>query len=595
MSLLLQTLIFLGTAIITVPIAKRLGLGAVLGYLIGGIIIGPFALSLIGHVDSILHFAEFGIVLLLFIIGLELQPSRLWTMRKSVFGMGGLQVAATGAILTALAVMAGLALPAAIIVGFTLALSSTAFALQILAEKGMLTTRPGRAAFSVLLFQDLAVVPLLALVQLLSGDHSDPADIINLGAFLKAIAFFAGVLIAGHYLLRPLLRLVALTGIREIFSAVALFLVTGTALLAEVSGLSMALGAFVAGVLLADSEYRHELEADIEPFKGLLLGLFFIAVGMSVNLGLAFSEPMTVFAIVLGLITVKGIVLYIVGRLFGLDNASARSLALTIAQGGEFAFVILGAAVASGAVDTAISDQIILAVTLSMGITPLLIAIDGWLGKGRPGLADKREFETPKDEENQVIIAGFGRVGQIIGRVLRAKNIGFTAIEKNPSQVDFVRKFGNKIYYGDPSRIGLLRAAKAHKARIFVLAVDDVDSSLEAVRIIHKHFPNLTIHARARNRMHAHQLMELGVKHVQRETFLSSLEMSRQVLSGLGYVTSEAAEIVETFRLQDEERLSAQQGIYRDEDKMAAEAREWALELERIMKEDEAAKKGHSE
>jgi glutathione-regulated potassium-efflux system ancillary protein KefC/glutathione-regulated potassium-efflux system protein KefB len=586
MSLLGQSAIFLGAAVVAVPLSKRLGLGSVLGYLAAGIVIGPWVLGLIGDVESILHFAEFGVVLLLFLIGLELQPSRLWVMRKSVFGLGGAQVLLTGAALAVAGVLWGLSLATAIVAGLGLALSSTAFALQILAEKNQLTTRHGRAAFSILLFQDLAVIPILALVPLFGPD---PEGLTGRGALVNAvtvIAVLAGIVVIGRYLLRQLLRLVARTRLREVFTAMALLTVIGTALLVETVGLSMALGAFLAGVLLADSEYRHELEANIEPFKGLLLGLFFIAVGMSVNLGLVVERPLTVAGLTLGLLSIKLLILFGLARINGLTNESARNLAVALPQGGEFAFVIFGVAVAARAMPQGLADLLIVVVSLSMAITPLLFAANEALAKATRAGGPNDDYEMPQEEENQVIIAGFGRFGQITGRILRAKGIPFTALESSPEQVDFVKRFGNKVYYGDTSRVDLLKAAKVDKAVAFVLAIDDVEASVRTAETVAKHFPNVTIYARARDRKHAYRLMDLGVTKIRRETFLSGLDIARSVLIGLGLPEYESDKLAQTFREHDERRLFAHHYAHDDEEKMIDLAKEAAKELEELFAED---------
>ncbi len=586
MSLLGQSAIFLAAAVIAVPVSKRLGLGSVLGYLAAGIVIGPWLLGLIDDVESILHFAEFGVVLLLFIIGLELQPSRLWVMRKSVFGLGGAQLLVTGAALALAASLMGLPPTTAIVAGLGLALSSTAFALQILAERNELTTRHGRAAFSILLLQDLAVIPILAAVPLLGPEVS---GVMGGGALVNAataVVVLAGIVVGGRYLLRHVMRLVAGTRIREVFTAMALLTVIGTALLVEAAGLSMALGAFLAGVLLADSEYRHELEANIEPFKGLLLGLFFIAVGMSVNLGLVLREPLLIAGLVLALLSIKMAVLFTLGRISGLGAASARSLAVALPQGGEFAFVIFGLAVGSKVMPQALSDLLIVVVSLSMAVTPLLFSLNERFFKASRKGHDDKPFELPEEAENQVVIAGFGRFGQIVGRILRAKGISFTALESSPEQVDFVKKFGNKVYYGDSSRLDLLRAAKVDKAVAFVLAIDDVETSLKTAETVTRHFPQVTVYARARNRKHAYRLMDLGVTRIQRETFLSSLDLARSLLVGLGLPDYESDKLVQTFRAHDERRLFAHHELHDDEEKMIDLAKEAAKELEELFAQD---------
>ncbi|MGH8454885.1 MAG: cation:proton antiporter, partial [Nevskiales bacterium] len=415
----------------------------------------------------------------------------------------------------------------ALIAGFGLAMSSTAFALQLLAEKQQLTAQHGRAAFAILLFQDLAVIPLLAALTLLSPQAATGEPTSAWLAALKVAATLAAVVISGRYLLRPILRMVAATRIHELFTAMTLLVVVFTSLAMEFAGLSLALGAFLAGVLLADSEYRHELEADIEPFKGLLLGLFFIAVGASVNLQLIAERPLVVLTLVAGLLGIKAAVLYSLGRVTQLYGTSSRLLAITLSQGGEFAFVIFTAAMAAQLMTREIADLLVLTVSLSMAATPLLLAAhDRLLAPWLKSREEQAPFDTIDDAGNPVIIAGFGRVGQIIARILRARKIGFTALESNAEQVDFVRRFGSKTYYGDASRIELLRAAKAGQAKLFVLAIEDIEHSLRTAQTVRRHFPDLRIIARARNRQHVYRLMDLGVGVINRDTYLSSLDMA---------------------------------------------------------------------
>ncbi len=587
--MLAEAAIFLTAAVLAVPISRRLGLGAVLGYLLAGAIIGPAGLAIVFNVNDVLHFAEFGVVLLLFIIGLELQPSRLWTMRKAIFGMGAAQVGATGTVLAAVAVGLGVEPIAAIVIGLTLALSSTAFALQNLAEKGQLTMRHGRAAFSILLFQDLAAIPLIALVPLLGAGAAEAAgaepDLLEAA---KVIAVLAAVCIGGRYVLRYALRVVALTNTRELFTAMALLVVVAVALVMQSVGLSMALGAFLAGVLLADSEYRHALEADIEPFKGLLLGLFFMSVGMSLNLGMIVAEPLRVAALVAGLVGIKLAILYGIGRMNGLQPGSARALAISVSQGGEFAFIIFAVAAGTGVLDRADADLLKAVVTLSMATTPLLAGIDGFAERRRRQRTAAAAYDEPPEEQRQVIIAGFGRFGQIVARILRAKKIPFTALEISPDQVDFVRAFGNEVFYGDASRIDLLRAAKADQASAFVLAIDDPEASVRTALTVRENFPNLPIYARARNRNHAYRLMDAGIRVVWRETFLSSLDMAGAVLSGLGYREREVESAIETFREHDERRLYAHHGLHNDVKRMQDLAKEAMKELEELFAADAA-------
>lgn len=586
MSLLHDTAIFLGAAIIAVPLFNRLGFGSILGYLAAGIVIGPWGLGLISGIDSILHFAELGVVLLLFIIGLELQPSRLWVLRKSIFGLGAAQVIATGAVLALIGYGLGLRTEAAVITGLALALSSTAFVLQMLAEKKQLTTTHGRSAFAILLFQDLAVVPLLALIPLIGISDTITEDANLLVRTGKVLLVLLSIVIGGHFLLRHVFRAIAASGSQEIFTATALLVVIGAALLMEFAGLSMALGAFLAGALLADSEYRHELEANIEPFKRLLLGLFFIAVGMWVNVGLIVTDPLQVLVLVIGLLAVKFIVLLILGKLFGHSNESARNLAFVLPQGGEFAFVLLSAAVSYQVLDQNLADLLVVVVTLTMVATPLLFVLNESVVKRWLEVAKREEFDKIEETDHQVIIAGFGRFGQIIGRILHVKKIPFTALEASSSQVDFVRRFGSKVYYGDASRLDLLRAARADKARVLVLAIDDIVSSVRTAETVKKHFPNLDIYARARNRRHALLLMDCGVKVLSRETFLSGLAIAEHVLRGLGKSEHEVKNAIELFKRHDEATLIKQHAIHHDESKFMQSTKEAARELEELFESD---------
>lgn len=586
MSVLTEAVVFLAAAVVVVPVSRMCGLGAVLGFLIAGAVIGPFGLRLVGDVEGVIHFAELGVVMLLFIIGLELQPSRLWTMRKAVFGLGGIQVVATAAALGIAAYASGLDLAAAIVVGLALSLSSTAFALQTLAEKNQLTARHGRAAFSILLFQDLAVIPILALLPLLTGGQAIDDAEIELMPIVKSVGMCLAIVVGERFVLRYAFRAIAATGIREVFTAMSLLTVIGTALLVESVGLTMALGAFLAGVLLAESEYRHTIEADIEPFKGLLLGLFFIAVGMSLNLGLIGSDAGTVAALVIGLVAVKFLILFVLGRMSELSNPSSRSLAVALSQGGEFAFVILSMAVDTRIIDQGLTDLLIPVVTLSMGVTPLLFILNDRVLKPSLGGGTRPEFDALPEEEHRVIIAGFGRFGQIIARILRAKRIPFTALEINPEQVDFVRRYGNEVYYGDASRLELLRAAKAEQATALVLAIDDVATSMKTAQTVREHFPNLPIYARARNRNHVHKLMDLGVKVIRRETFLASVDLAREVLQGLGMKEHEAEKAVNMFRDHDRRRLYRDYAHYNEEEKMQLLAMESAKELEALFASD---------
>ncbi|MDB6060621.1 MAG: glutathione-regulated potassium-efflux system protein KefB [Verrucomicrobiaceae bacterium] len=559
-----QTVLFLLAAVLLVPLCTRFGLGAVLGYLIAGVAIGPAGLDVASHVDGIAHLSELGIVLLLFLIGLELQPARLWVLRRLVFGMGGAQVLVTGAVLALIAYGLGLSTKAALVAGLGLAMSSTAMVMQTLAEKGQLATRQGREAFAILLFQDLAVIPLLALMPLLSGEHVDHAQP-GWQAAAKAIAIIAGAIIASRTIVRPLFRIVIKFGGRDIFTAAALLLVLGMAMLMVGVGLSASLGAFLAGVLLADSEYRHELEAAIGPFKGLLLGLFFMAVGMTTNIGLLFHEPLLVVGLAVGLIAIKALILFALRLVLKSPPATARKLAISLAQGGEFAFVLFGLATDYRIFDQYHAELLMVVVSLSMVLSPLLMLLDD---KVLTPLLDREEirpFDNIDVESHPVIIAGFGRVGQVVSRILNMRGIAFTAVDNSPQQVDFVRKFGNNIYYGDPTHLNLLYAAKVDQAKLFVLAMDDVETSIKTAILVRKHFPHVPIYARARNRFHSYKLMDLGVKMLVRETLLSSIDLGAGVLRELGLNDSEVERTVTAFRDFDSKLLLQQHAVYQDE------------------------------
>jgi monovalent cation:proton antiporter-2 (CPA2) family protein len=584
-----QTAILLAAAIIGVALFRFARLSSILGYVTAGLVIGPFGLGLIRDYGRILQVSQFGIVLLLFVIGLELQPTRLWVMRRLVLGFGAAQVLSCALLLAAAAWALGAAPGAACIIGFGLSLSSTPLVLQLLAERGQLKSQYGRAAFAILLFQDLAVLPALAVLPLLSPLHpaSAPAGSWWL-PLLKLAAVAAVVMIGGgRLLLRPALRIVARARVAEVFTAAALLTVIATALLANVVGLSASLGAFLAGVLLADSEFRHELEADLEPFKGLLLGLFFISVGMSANLGLLRSEPATLLGLTAGFIAVKILAITALGRVAGLRAESARRLGFALPAGGEFAFVLFTLAASQRLLGQATADLLILAVTLSMLLGPLLfIAHEAvtrrWLTPPVPPYDAIAEHDIP------VLIAGFGRFGQIVARVLRVKGQPFTALDSSQTHVDFLRRFGNKVYYGDAARLDLLRAAGADSARILVLAIDDVDTSIRTAVLVREQFPRLKVFARARNRQHAFALMDAGVTAVIRETYAASLEMAAAVLEALGETPAAAREAVRRFRQHDEQTLTAQYQVKEDEEKFLATTREAAAQLERLFEADRA-------
>ena len=581
---LAQVALFLAAAVVAAPLAKLLRIGNVLGYLLVGVLIGPAALGLVSDVDSVLHLAEFGVIMLLFVIGLELRPRRLWAMRSTIFGLGSAQVAITGVVLAAAAIAFGLAWQAALFAGLALSLSSTAFALQVLEEKGELALRHGRQAFAVLLFQDLAAIPLIALVPLFAvaagGSKAPPMEI---AAAVKAIAVILAVVVVGRYLLNGMYRLVARTRVKEAMTASALLTVVGMTLVMQLADLPASLGAFLAGVLLADSDYRHEIVADIAPFEGLLLGLFFTAIGMSLNLALVVDKPDLVLGIVAGLLAVKAVILFALGRRMGLEARPARRLALVLSQGGEFAFALFAAGGAAGVLEKPVADLLSVAVTLSMAATPLLLALDEVLAP-KPALA--RAFDELPSKDGHVVVAGFGRFGQIVARVLTAKRIPVTALDSDPEQVDFVRRFGAQIYYGDASRPEILEAARTGKARAFVLAIDDVEASLRTARMVRRNYPNVPIYARARDRRHIHRLMDEGIQIMRRETFLSALDLTREVLRGLGLPEREVRYTADTFQAMDRRRLYEDYKHYTDLEKVGERAKTDAQELEELFARD---------
>lgn len=580
-------LVFLIAAVVAVPLFRRFGLGAVLGYLFAGVVIGPYGLRVVTNPASVLAFSELGVVMLLFVIGLELSPSRLWVMRRPVFMVGGLQVAVSALLLGAATAMMGLGWKTSLIVGLGLALSSTAVGLQILAERKALTTGHGRLGFAILLFQDLVAIPLLALIPLLGEAKAAAQSAPPMDAVLRAVGMIALVVIGGRPLLRQLFRAVAWTKMGEVFTATSLLVVVGTAWLMQWAGLSMGLGAFLAGVMLADSEFRHELEAQIEPFKGLLLGLFFIAVGMSIDLLRVMAEPVLIAEGVLILLAVKLAVLFLIGLRPGrLPVREALMLGSVLALGGEFAFVIFGEAFRVGLIEGELRDRLVAIVGLSMAATPLLvIAVSQWL-KQHPEHKPVRAADVIDHEHPRVIIAGFGRMGQIVGRMLRAQRIPFTALENSVEQVELSRSFGTMIYFGDPTRPDLLRAAHADRAEVFVLTTDDPETTIRTARLLKRLYPHLKVFARARNRQHAFKLMDLGVEVVIRETFHSSLEMSQQVLEALGIPPDVASERRERFRQHDEQFLREQHLVYDDEAALIASSQQARADLAKLFEAD---------
>lgn len=577
--LLLNALVYLAAAVLIVPIAKKLGLGAVLGYLLAGIAIGPWGLGFIGEVEDILHFSEFGVVLLLFLIGLELEPRRLWAMRQPIFGQGAAQVLGVAAALAGAAMAAGVDWKVSVIAALGLSLSSTAIALATLDERNLKGTPTGETSFAILLFQDIAAIPMIALVPLLGVAAADSGASGAIAA-ARVAAVIGALILGGRYLVRPVLRAIAKTGLREIFTAFSLLLVIGIALLMQLVGLSMALGAFMAGVLLADSEYRHALETDLEPFKGLLLGLFFIAVGMSVDFGVLLAQPWLIIALVSGFLAIKVAVLLVLGRLFGIAPAERPMFAFLLSQGGEFAFVVFGAAQAARVFTDSVASILIVVLALSMVTTPLLLLGYDKLIAPRFRLDKEREADAIEANDEHVIIAGFGRFGQIVGRFLRANRIKLTVLDHDPDQIDLLRKFGNKVFYGDVTRIDLLHAAGAARARALVVAVDDIDDSLKLVDAVRAAFPNLPIMARARNVTHYYDLMDRGVTIIQRETFESALLLGREVLTALGVGPYAARQAALRFRTLNLQGLAKIYPSYKDKEQYVSAAKQARDELE---------------
>jgi monovalent cation:proton antiporter-2 (CPA2) family protein len=581
---LVHASVFLAAAVIGVPLLKRLGLSSVLGYIVAGAAIGPWGLKLAGDVESVRGYAEIGIVMLLFLIGLELLPSRLWELRRAVFGFGAAQVAATGTVLGLAAWALGVTPGAAAIIGFGLALSSTAIGLQILIEKKQLSTPHGRAGFAVLLFQDLAVIPLLAVLPVLTDGRAGVVHAAGGFSPLVTVLLLVAVVAAGRYLLRPYFRELANAGSQEVFMAGALLVVLAVGVLMEKLGISMALGAFVAGMLLAGSEYRHEIEADIEPFKGLLLGLFFMAVGMSVNFGLIADEPLTIAGLVAGLVAIKAAVVFALARAFGVETRSAYPLAVVLSQGGEFAFVLFSLAAGEKLLPVALAHLLVVVVTISMLTTPILVNLLRCLPRRKEAAAPGGA--APPGEDNPVIIAGFGRFGQIVGRILATRGIPFTALDRDSEQLDFVTQFGEKAYFGDASRLDLLRAARADKAAVLVIAIDDIDASMKCAEVAKQHFPRLKIFARAHNRLHAYRLLDLGITRVWRETFHSSADMAGRVLSELGLPDSTAEETVNIFKLHDERLLRRAAAHHANMPKLIEIAKAGRAELRSLFEQD---------
>ncbi len=600
---MIQALVYLAAAVIAVPLAKRLGLGSALGYLLAGLLIGPYFLKLVGQEGSdVMHFAEFGVVLMLFIVGLELEPSKLWRLRVPILGLGGAQVVITALAIGIISLAMGLPWQTALLIGLILSLSSTAMVLQTLDEKGWMKTAAGQRAFSVLLFQDIAVIPILAIIPFLAltglgttaastGHGPAHGEMAGWLRALMVVGVVAGIWLAGRYLAQPFFRYIARTGSREIFMATALLMIVGVIVLMNWIGLSPALGTFVAGVVLADSEFRHQLESDIEPFKGLLLGLFFLSVGASINLALLAAEPGLVFAGVAGLIGIKLIVLYFLGRFFKLPVPDATLFAFALAQGGEFAFLLVSFALQSSAIPSETAGVLILVVILSMILTPLMIIFfERFL---QPRLADRSQSADEGQDEDMdghgrpVIIAGYGRFGQIVGRTLKAGGFDSTLLDHDAGQIELTGRFGNKVFYGDAARADLLLAAGAARARLLVIAIDDPDKAVAMVETTKALFPHLKVLARAVDRPHTYRLMKAGVDFFARETFGSALAMGEEALRMLGVPDARAKWIAETFEKHDTEGLYKLYEVWGDEEAYGFRIQANLAELERVLADDE--------
>ena len=592
-------LIYLAAAIVAVPIAKRVGLGSVLGYLIAGILIGPYALGIVGDQTDVMHFAEFGVVMMLFLVGLELQPARLWKLRHSILGLGGLQVVLTAAAIFAFCYWVfTMHWQTALAIGLMLALSSTAIVLQSLEEKGWLKQEAGQNAFSVLLFQDIPIIPILAPLPLLAfapqSSSKDISDSIiaswpvwqQVGV---SVAVIAAIIAGGKYVSAPLFRYIAQTHMREIFTIFALFLVVAIALVMQSIGLSPALGTFLAGVVLAESEFRHELEADIEPFKGLLLGLFFITVGASINFELLANEFTTVIALVALLIVVKACILFALAITFNISKKQRLLFALALAQGGEFAFVLLSVTTTLSILTPEQTSLVTLVVAVSMLVAPLLLMAYEQLQKRTSNSAP--EFDKPEQisSAKHVIIAGYGRFGQIMGRLLHAQGYEITVLDHSPSQIELLRRFGNTVFYGDAARQELLEAAGAHTAQMLIVAIDDADKTLEIIKLAHKNYPQLKIVARAIDRRHAYQLLNLKVDAFNRETVDSAINLAVDALELLGNNKEDAQRAGKLFRDHDRAAVLQLAKLWGDDASYGVAVRQRMEDLKQVLQQDKQA------
>ncbi len=607
MNFLAQALIYLTAAVICVPISKRLGMSSVLGYLIAGMLIGPFLLGFIGKEgEDIMHFAEFGVVMMLFLIGLELEPSKFWKMRKSIIGMGSIQMIITSLLIFILLIIFGLLWPVALAIALACAMSSTAIVLQTIKEKGLSQTSAGEASFSVLLFQDIMVIPVLAMLPLLALKGISESSAINssligsLPGWMQGLSFFAAVTsiyLGGRYLFVPVLRMVARTGLRELFTASSLLLVVAVALLMQAIGLSAALGTFLAGVVLANSEYRHELESDLEPFKGLLLGLFFIGVGASINFDLIISKPLIVFGLLTGIMSIKFIVLIVTGKIFKIATDQNLLFAFALSQVGEFAFVLLSFSNQLTIISREWMDIMMAVTAISMTITPLLLLINERIIDPRFGVKTESGNKAPDEieERNSVIIVGFGHFGSTIGRFLRANGIEATILDHDSDRVSLLRKMGFKVYYGDATRLDLLKSAGAENAKILIAAIDSPETNQELIQIVKKHFPNLEIMARAKSRRDAYDLIDMGLKDIYRESLHTSVKLAVDVLVRMGHRSYSATRQGQQFLKYDEETLVEMAGHRHDMKQYVVKARETFKLQEELLSKDIGHDKGEGD
>jgi len=586
-------LIYLAAAVLAVPLAKFFGLGSIMGYLGAGILIGPWGLRFVTNPQEMLSFSEFGVVLMLFLVGLELEPKRLWSLRKPIFGWGSMQLFGSAALMAGVAVLTGLDWRVATVAALGLAMSSTAIGLGVLNERSLMHTTSGQSVLSVALLQDVAAIPILALLPLLATAQAH-ADGSGWSGAAKALGVIAVIVLGGRLLIRPVLRWIARSKTPEIFTAASLLLVVATAALMQWVGLSMALGAFLAGVLLAESEYRRELETDIEPFKGLLLGLFFIAVGMSIDFAVVLAQPLLIAGVVLGFLLLKALVLWAMGRAMPLPKPERPVFIILLAQGGEFGFVVFQTAANASVIDVQVSSLLVAAVAISMLVTPLLlVAADRWLIPLLAGHNRKAMTEIDEPQNQSVIIAGFGRYGQVVGRMLYANGIQPTILDIDAEQIEAMRRFDWRVFYGDAKRLDLMRTAGAARAKVLVLAIDDVAQSVEVAKMVREHFPNLTIVARARNVQHYFDLHDLGVTMIERETLDSALMSARSVLETLGWEPHQARTLAMRFRRHNVDQLLQMAPHRKDTARLVAAAKQGRQQLEDLFAQEreEAAKR----